>query len=160
MPAAFPSCSPGLSERSSGGNISKKIGPEVDEVYKSNIGDPGIVGVTPSGKKIAWLVTAEIGAPGFEMRYVEIPPGARPSKTTHHPHEHEVYVVSGHGLLTGKHGGQDYQTELRPGDAVFVPGNEEHQWLTPFGENLAMICVVPRGAESESKPEAVRRAAK
>jgi quercetin dioxygenase-like cupin family protein len=132
----------------------------VDSVYKSDISNPDIVGVTPSGKKIHWLITSEIGAPGFEMRYVEIPPDAKPSKTTSHSHEHEVYVVSGHGLLTGKRKGRDYQTELRAGQAIFIPGNEEHQWLTPFGEGLAMICVVPKGAESESKPEAVRKAAK
>ncbi len=125
-------------------------------MYKSDIRNPDIVGVTPSGKRIHWLVTSEAGAPSFEMRYVEIPPDARPSRTASHPHEHEVYVVSGHGLLTGKHNSRDYQTELRAGDAIFIPGNEEHQWLTPFGEALAMICVVPKGAESESKPEAVR----
>ncbi len=129
-------------------------------MHKSDINNHDIVGVTPSGKRIHWLLTAENGAPGFEMRYVEIPPGARPSKTARHPHEHEVYVVSGHGLLTGNQDGRDYETELRPGDAVFIPGNEVHQWLTPFGESLGMICVVPRGAESESKPEAVRRAGK
>ena len=126
-------------------------------MYKSDIGNHDLVSVTPSGKKVHWLVTSEIGAPNFEMRYIEIAPNAKPSKTTTHSHEHEVYVVSGHGLLTGKHGGQGYQTELRAGDAIFIPGNEEHQWLTPFDEGLAMICVVPRGAESESKPVALAK---
>lgn len=129
-------------------------------MYKSDISNRDLVGVTPSGKKIHWLVSSEIGASNFELRYVEIPPGAKPSKTVSHPHEHEVYVVSGHGLLTGRSEGRDYRTELRPGDAIFIPGNEEHQWFTPFGEALAMICVVPRGAESESKPDAVRKGAK
>lgn len=126
-------------------------------MYKSDIRNRDIVGVTPSGKKIHWLIPSEAGAPNFEMRYIEIPRDAKPSKTAVHSHEHEVYVVSGHGLMTGKHNGRDYQTELRPGDAIFVPGNEDHQWLTPFGEELAIICVIPRGTESESKPEAVRK---
>jgi quercetin dioxygenase-like cupin family protein len=129
-------------------------------MYKSDISNRDIISVSPSGKKIHWLLTSEIDAPNFEMRYIEIPPDAKRSKTASHPHEHEVYVVSGHGLLTGKHEGRDYQTELHPGDAIFVSGNEEHQWLTPFGEGLAMICVVPKGAESEIKPEAVRKGPK
>jgi quercetin dioxygenase-like cupin family protein len=127
-------------------------------MYKTDIGNPDIIGTTSSGKRVHWLVTAEVGAPNFEMRYVEIAPGAGPSKTARHPHEHEVYVVSGRGLLTGTHRGGSYQAELRAGDAVFIPGGEEHQWLTPFGQSLAMICVVPKGAESELKPEAVRNA--
>jgi quercetin dioxygenase-like cupin family protein len=126
-------------------------------MYKSDIANRDVISVSPSGKKIHWLLTSEIGAPNFEMRYVEIPPDAKPSMTASHAHEHEVYVVSGHGLLAGKHNGRDYQTQLSAGDAVFIPGNEEHQWLTPFGESLVMICVVPKGAESEIKPEAVRK---
>ena len=129
-------------------------------MHKSDIVNRDITSVSPSGKKIHWLLTSEIGAPNFEMRYIEIPPNAKPSRTPNHPHEHEVYIVSGRGLLTGKQGGRDYQTELRPGDAIFIPGNEEHQWLTPFGEGLAMICIVPKGAESEIKPDAVRKGPK
>jgi oxalate decarboxylase/phosphoglucose isomerase-like protein (cupin superfamily) len=37
--------------------------------------------------------------------------------------------------------------------AVFVPGREIHQWINagqnePFG----FVCVVPKGAEADSKP--------
>lgn len=122
-------------------------------MYKTNLENQKIIGTTSSGKKIHWLLTSENGAPNFEMRYIDIPPDAEPSKTTHHAHEHEVFVVSGRGVLTGKHEGKPYETELNPGDAVYIPGNEEHQWLTPYGEGLGIICIVPKGAESEYKPE-------
>jgi len=103
---------------------------------------------TSSGNKIYWMITSEMGAPGFELRYIEIPPGGK-SSYGQHPHEHEVFVVSGEGRITGVFP----ETHLRPGMAVFVPGGEEHQWLNhsstePFG----FICVVPKGAEAESKP--------
>jgi hypothetical protein len=65
--------------------------------YKSHIGNPDIISVSPSGKKIHWLLTSEIGSPNFEMWYIEIPSNAKPSKTASHPYEHEVYVVPGHG---------------------------------------------------------------
>ena len=57
-------------------------------MHKADIRDPSLIRTTPSGKRIHWLVSSEIGAPSFEMRYVEIAPGARPSATTRHPHEH------------------------------------------------------------------------
>ncbi|MCF7928532.1 MAG: cupin domain-containing protein [Spirochaetales bacterium] len=125
-------------------------------MFKTNLENQEVIAASPSGKKIHWLVAEEMGAPNFEMRYIDMPPDANPSKTTHHPHEHEVFVVSGHGLLTGRHNGEDYQTEIHPGDAIFIPGDEEHQWLTPFGEGLGMICIVPKGSESKYKPAAVK----
>jgi quercetin dioxygenase-like cupin family protein len=103
---------------------------------------------TKSGNKIYWLVTTDNGAKDFEMRYIEIPPGGQSSNGSHE-HEHEVYIVKGKGWIKG-----DYpDKELLPGMGVFVPGNEQHQWVNqsktePFG----FICVVPSGAEAESKP--------
>lgn len=104
--------------------------------------------LTKSGNRIYWLLTSEIGTPNFELRYIEIPPGGQSSLGSH-PHEHEVFVVKGKGVAKGPAG----ETRLKPGMAVFVPGNEIHQWINagqkePFG----FVCVVPRGAEAESKP--------
>ncbi len=44
-----------------------------------------------SGNKIYWMLTSEIGAPTFELRYIEIPPSGK-SSYGHHPHEHEVFI--------------------------------------------------------------------
>jgi quercetin dioxygenase-like cupin family protein len=103
---------------------------------------------TKSGNKIYWMITTEKGAGDFEMRYIEIPPGGK-SSNGHHPHEHEVFIVAGKGIIKGA----SSESELIPGMGVFVPGDEEHQWINastvePFG----FICVVPKGAEKESKP--------
>jgi len=106
---------------------------------------------TRSGNRIYWMLTGEIGAPSFELRYIEIPPGGRSSRGSH-PHKHEVFVVKGEGIVKGP----DRETRLTPGLAVFIPGNEAHQWINageddPFG----FVCVVPKGAEAESKPPCV-----
>jgi quercetin dioxygenase-like cupin family protein len=103
---------------------------------------------TGSGNKIYWMLTTENGAGDFELRYIELPPGGR-SSYGKHSHEHEVFVVAGRGRIKGT----DYEKELLSGTAVLVPGEEEHQWVNasqtePFG----FVCVVPKGAESESKP--------
>ena len=103
---------------------------------------------TKSGNKIYWMITTERGAPNFEMRYIEIPAGGK-SSYGHHSHEHEVYVVRGEGAVRGK----ESQQALKPGVAVFIPGDEEHQWVnSSTTEPLGFICIVPKGAEAESKP--------
>ncbi len=116
-------------------------------MYMTDVNDD-IMCKTKSGNKIYWMLTTEQGALNFEMRYIEIPPGGK-SSYGHHPHEHEVFIVKGKGKIKGQYP----EKHLVPGAAVFVPGNEEHQWINasetePFG----FICVVPKGAEAESKP--------
>ena len=125
-------------------------------MYATDLTDENIVWTTPSGKKIHWLIPAEVGAPNFELRYVEIPPNVPLSSSASHPHEHEVFVVKGRGILQGVRDGQPCEIELRPGQAIFIPGGEDHQWLTPYDEPLGIICVVPKGAEAEVKPPSLQ----
>lgn len=107
---------------------------------------------TKSGNRIYWMIMAEKGAPSFELRYIEIPSGGK-SSAGHHPHEHEVFIVQGQGKIVGRDAsGQAFEKALVPGVAVFVPGGEEHQWVNTGGETLGFVCVVPKGAEAESKP--------
>lgn len=106
-----------------------------------------IMCTTKSGNRIYWMVTQERGAPNFELRYIEIPPNGK-SSYGKHPHEHEVFVVAGEGRIVGI--GQEI--DLSPGMAVFVAGNEEHQWINTGASAFGFVCVVPKGAESESKP--------
>jgi quercetin dioxygenase-like cupin family protein len=111
-----------------------------------------IMSRTRSGNKIYWMIPSEKGAQGFELRYIEIPAGGRSSAASH-PHEHEVFVVTGAGKVVGHDtAGQPWESELVPGMAVFIPGGEHHQWVNTTREPLGFICVVPRGAEAESKP--------
>lgn len=126
-------------------------------MYTTDLTDESIVWTTPSGKIIHWLIPAEVGASTCELRYVEIPPNVPPSSSASHPHEHEVFVVKGRGLLQGVRDGRPCEVELRPGQAVFIPGGEDHQWLTPYGEPLGMICVVPKGAEANVKPPSLKQ---
>ena len=104
--------------------------------------------VSKSGNKIFWMLTSQNGARNFELRYIEIPPGGK-SSYGRHAHEHEVFVVEGRGCIKLKDG----REKLRPGLAVFVSGEEEHQWInTSKTKPLGFVCVVPKGAEAELKP--------
>ncbi|MBN2594744.1 MAG: cupin domain-containing protein [Sedimentisphaerales bacterium] len=116
-------------------------------MYLTDINDE-IMCISKSGNKIYWMLTNEIGAENFELRYIEIPPGGK-SSYGRHTHEHEVFVVEGKGSIRLKDG----QEKLRPGLAVFVSGGEEHQWInTSKTKPLGFVCVVPKGAEAELKP--------
>ena len=126
-------------------------------MYTTDLTNESIVWKTPSGKKIHWLIPAEAGAPNFELRYVEIPSNVPKSSSASHPHEHEVFIVKGRGILQGVQDGRPCEIELQPGQAIFIPGGGDHQWLNPYDEPLGIICVVPKGAESDVKPPSIHR---
>lgn len=112
-------------------------------MYKINlhdIPDKGINRGYRPGVSIRYLVLEEFGAPGFEMRYFELEPGASSSEDLH-PYEHEVFVVRGRGALLLE--GRRYA--LRPHDAVLIEPDERHQLLQEGDEPLGFLCIVPNG---------------
>jgi len=90
------------------------------------------------GVKIRWLVNADSGAPNFAMRHFEIAPGGH---TPFHQHEweHEVFGLTGKGVLTTDDGEQPFGA----GDFVLVPPNAMHNFRNTGNESLTMICMVP-----------------
>ena len=90
------------------------------------------------GVEIRWLIDKESGAERFWMRHFEVAPGGC---TPRHAHdfEHEVFVLTGRGLIY--HGGRDH--ELGPGDVIFMPANEEHQFRCAGDDPLTFLCLVP-----------------
>jgi quercetin dioxygenase-like cupin family protein len=90
------------------------------------------------GVAIRPLISRNDGAPTFVMRYFEVAPGGY---TPRHSHswEHEVFVISGEGTVTG---GED-ASSLAPGTAVFIPGHEEHQFRNTGEAPLVFTCAVP-----------------
>jgi quercetin dioxygenase-like cupin family protein len=90
------------------------------------------------GVAIRPLITQGDGAPTFATRYFEIEPGGY---TPRHSHswEHEVFVISGEGSVTGPDGPKS----LAPGVAVFIPGHEEHQFRNTGNAPLVFTCAVP-----------------
>ena len=73
------------------------------------------------------------------MRVFDVQPGY---KTPHHMHwwEHEVFVLSGQGIVKTEQGNQP----IGHGSTVFVPGDEMHQFQNTGDEVLRFICLVPR----------------
>ena len=88
------------------------------------------------------LIGPEQGAPTFIMRLFTIGEGGfSPCHT--HPWEHEVFILSGEGIVKGTDG----ETPVSAGDFIFVPPNEEHQFLNSGEEPFEFLCIIPKGEE-------------
>ena len=89
------------------------------------------------GVEMRPLITDAEGAPHFAMRVFNLTPDGH---TPYHAHdwEHEVFILSGTGTVRAK----DRERPLRPGDAVFLAPNEEHQFRAGAA-GLQFICCVP-----------------
>ena len=87
---------------------------------------------------IRWLITEREGASNFYMRLFEIGSGGN---TPDHSHEweHEVFILEGEGKLVG----DELTLPLRAGDAVFVPGGENHHFESFGGKTMKMLCLIP-----------------
>ena len=84
------------------------------------------------------VITADDGAPHFCMRIFEVEPG---SSTLPHSHswEHEVFVLSGQGVVVNEQG----ETQIAKDSVVFVAPNEHHSFVNNGNEPLRFICVIP-----------------
>jgi quercetin dioxygenase-like cupin family protein len=90
------------------------------------------------GTRMRMLVGPAEAAPTFFMRHVEV---ARGGHTPHHCHdyEHEILVLSGQGTAKSEQGDRP----LKPGDVLYVPPNETHQFINGGDAPLTFICLIP-----------------
>jgi quercetin dioxygenase-like cupin family protein len=96
------------------------------------------------GVCLAWLIDERRGAPHFAMRRFRIEPeGFTPLHR--HEWEHEVYVLSGAGVLVTEEGDHP----LEPDSAVLVGPGEKHQFRCTGTEPLEFLCLVPNGPATE-----------
>jgi quercetin dioxygenase-like cupin family protein len=111
---------------------------------KAHFSDVPAAEVPPpaSGVKIRWLIDDESGAPNFAMRHFEIAPGGN---TPLHAHEweHEVFILTGSGVVSSAAG----DDEFAPGDVIFMPGGETHNFRNTGAEPVTMLCLVPLSAK-------------
>jgi len=84
------------------------------------------------------VITADDGAPHFCMRVFEVEPG---SSTPSHSHswEHEVFVLSGRGVVVVEQG----ETQIAKDSVIFIAPNEHHCFVNTGNEPLRFICVIP-----------------
>lgn len=93
---------------------------------------------TTDGATKQVLIGRADGANNFEVRHFTIPPHAF-SSLDEHLHDHGVVVTHGRARLVS--GGESY--EVAQGDAVYIPGNEVHQFENLLDVPFAFLCVIP-----------------
>ncbi len=84
------------------------------------------------------LIGLKEGAPNYIMRHFKIKSGGFTPDHAH-PWEHEVYVLSGSGILKTSDG----ERSIKSGDYVFIPANEKHQFRAQ-DDPIEFICVIPK----------------
>jgi len=94
--------------------------------------------------KVRWLITRDMGAPNFAMRLFEIEPGGHSPLHTH-PWEHEVFILEGEGIVVGA----NEERRFKPGDVVFIPPNEKHQFKNDGKKTVKFLCLVPHHDKSK-----------
>ena len=87
---------------------------------------------------IRWLITKEMGAENFAMRYIEVNPGGS-SPLHSHPWEHEIFILEGEGVMAN---GQE-EKRITKGDFIFVPPNEAHQARNTGQTTIRLLCMIP-----------------
>lgn len=102
--------------------------------------DPEIIddGKVARGVEKRVLIGPSNGAPNYIMRHFKIKVGGFTPDHAH-PWEHEVYILSGSGVLKTDEG----EKIIKTGDYVFVPPNEKHQFCAKTCD-VEFICVIPK----------------
>ena len=91
-----------------------------------------------TGCSVRWLINDTDGAPNFAMRQFSVAPDGHTPKHSH-PYEHEVYVLSGNGVVLEG----DQEHPIGSGDFIYVRPDEIHQFRNTGSTPLTFLCVVP-----------------
>ncbi len=122
-------------------------------VHESQVPQHTVTMDGAAGCTVRWLVDAEDGAPHFAMRQFDVAPGGYTPRHSH-PYEHEVYVLSGEGVVLQG----DREHPLRPGTVVYVAPDEVHQFRNAGTQPLRFLCLVPHVAGKRPAPAECRPA--
>lgn len=85
--------------------------------------------------KVKYLLHKGVGAKRLQLRLFIIDvEGYTPIEK--HAHEHEVFMLRGKALVRG--GGQE--VEVSPGNVIFIPAYEVHQFKNIGNEPVEFLC--------------------
>lgn len=102
----------------------------VENVEENRVTLEGASGVT-----VKYLLHKGVGAERVQLRLFTVDVGGY-TPLEQHSHEHEVFILEGRALVQG--GGEE--VAVKPGDAIFIPSREEHQFTNTGDEPLVFLC--------------------
>ena len=80
------------------------------------------------------VITEKDGAPNFAMRVFELRPGVS-SPSHSHPWEHEVFILSGQGVVKGEQG----ESQIKKESVIYVAPDEKHSFVNNGNEPLRFV---------------------
>ena len=85
--------------------------------------------------RVKYLLHKGVGAKRLQLRLFTLSVGGY-TPLEKHAHEHEVFILRGRALLRGG----EQEVELKPGNAIFIPSFEEHQFKNIGDEPVEFLC--------------------
>ena len=95
------------------------------------------------GVRVRWLIDEKRGARNFAMRVFDVAPGGH-TPFHRHDYEHEVLVLEGKGALKL----EADERALEPGDVVWIPPGEMHQFGNAGNAPFFFMCMIPIAKKS------------
>jgi quercetin dioxygenase-like cupin family protein len=111
-------------------------------MYRSSVSRTPVEPVKMDGAEgvtVQWLLRKDHGVPNFEMRRFTVSKGGH-TPYHKHPYEHEIYVMSGEGVL--RHEGKE--VAMHPEDVVYMPADDMHQFSNPGEAPFVFMCLIPK----------------
>ncbi len=89
---------------------------------------------------VSYLVDERQGSERFALRLYSVEKGGH-TPIDRHEYEHQVYVLTGQGLLKQSGDKAAALQTLHTGDTVFIPSNAVHQFINDRDEPFVFLCV-------------------
>ncbi len=90
--------------------------------------------------KVRYLIDERHGSDRFALRLYTVEKGGH-TPLDEHAHEHQVYILSGRGLLRQSKETSPPLRTLQAGDTIFIPSNAAHQFSNERDEPFVFLCV-------------------
>jgi len=87
------------------------------------------------GVRVKYLLHEGVGAKRLQLRLFTIDVGGC-TPLERHEHEHEVFILQGRALVRGG----NLEIEVKPGDVIFIPSFEEHQFKNIGDKPVEFLC--------------------
>lgn len=85
--------------------------------------------------QVRYLIDERHGSDRFALRMYTVEKGGH-TPLDQHEYEHQVYTLSGEGLLKGQ-----VSRKIQAGDTIFIPSNAVHQFFNESDEPLVFLCI-------------------
>ena len=89
---------------------------------------------------VKYLIDETQGANRFSLRLYTVGKGGQ-TPLDRHEYEHQVYILSGEGILRTNNDTGTIKQAVRTGDAIFIPTNAVHQFINEADQPLTFLCV-------------------